>query len=158
MIAPKTSGSIPRSLSIGLLIIGMIAISFSAIFVKWADAPAGISAMYRLLLTNVLMLPFLYRYIPEIRSIHMKDWLLLAGSGMFLGLHFLLWMSSLFLTTVASSTVLLTLEPIFVLIGAFLLYQEKLSFKGFMGIALAMLGTLLISWGDFSLSIGALQG
>jgi drug/metabolite transporter (DMT)-like permease len=158
MLIQHHTTTLPRTLTVSLLIVGMISISFSAIFVKWVDAPVAISAMYRLLLTNLLMLPFLFRYLPEIRRIKLKDWWLLAASGFFLGLHFLMWMGSLLYTTVASSTVLLTLEPIFVLVGAFLIYNEKLSRGGFIGISLAMLGTLLISWGDFSLSSEALQG
>lgn len=40
-----------------LYIIGIIAISFSSIFVRWSSAEVSIIAMYRLYLTNLLMLP-----------------------------------------------------------------------------------------------------
>ncbi|UUZ78929.1 hypothetical protein LJK88_27105 [Paenibacillus sp. P26] len=44
-----------------LLLVGIIAISFSAIFVRWSDAPVAVIAMYRLGLTTLLMLPFLWK-------------------------------------------------------------------------------------------------
>jgi drug/metabolite transporter (DMT)-like permease len=140
------------------LLIGIIAISFSAIFVRWSDAPAAVTAMYRLLMTNVLMLPFLWSYRSEITRIRLRDWLRTAASGIALGLHFLFWMDSLRFTTVASSTAILTLEPIFVLVGAFLLYGQRTSRAAFMAMCVAIVGAICIGWGDFQFSGAALKG
>lgn len=140
------------------LLIGIIAISFSAIFVRWSDAPAAVTAMYRLLMTNVLMLPFLWNYRSEITSIRLRDWLRTAASGIALGLHFLFWMDSLRFTTVASSTAILTLEPIFVLAGAFLFYGQKTSRAAVIAMCVAIVGAIFIGWGDFQFSGAALKG
>jgi drug/metabolite transporter (DMT)-like permease len=140
------------------LFIGIIAISFSAIFVKWSSAPASVIAMYRLLMTNVLMLPFLWRYAQEISQIPFKDWLRIAASGIGLGLHFLFWMDSLHYTTVASSTAILTLEPIFVLLGAFLLHGQHTSRQALISMVIAIVGAVCIGWGDFRFSGDALKG
>ncbi|NEW06555.1 DMT family transporter [Paenibacillus sp. SYP-B3998] len=140
------------------LVIGIIAISFSAIFVKWSDAPASVIAMYRLFMTNMLMLPFLWRYAQEISQIKSKDWLRIAASGIGLGLHFLFWMDSLRFTTVASSTAILTLEPIFVLLGAFLLYRQRTSRTALISMFIAIVGAVCIGWGDFRFSGDALKG
>ncbi|MBP1961711.1 DMT family transporter [Paenibacillus aceris] len=140
------------------LLIGIIAISFSAIFVRWSDAPASITAMYRLLMTNALMLPFLWNYRNEITRIRLRDWLRTAASGIALGLHFLFWMDSLRFTTVASSTAILTLEPIFVLFGAFLLYGQRTSREAFLAMCVAIIGAICIGWGDFQFSGAALKG
>jgi drug/metabolite transporter (DMT)-like permease len=43
-------------------------------------------------------------------------------SGVFLAMHFLFWMESLKLTSVASSTVILTLQPAFTMVGMLLFY------------------------------------
>lgn len=102
-----------------LLFVGIIAVSFSAIFVKWSEAPAAIIGMYRLLITNVLLMPWVFRYRHEWRQLTPADALKLASSGFFLGLHFLLWMESLRHTTVASSTMILALEPILVVLGSY---------------------------------------
>lgn len=140
------------------LLIGIIAISFSAIFVRWSDAPAAGIAMYRLLMTNALMLPFLWNYRKEIARIRPRDWLRTALSGIALGLHFLFWMDSLRFTTVASSTAILTLEPIFVLLGAFLLYGQRTSRAALIAMCVAIVGAICIGWGDFQFSGKALKG
>lgn len=141
-----------------IMLIGIIAISFSAIFIKWSTAPASVIGMYRLLFTVILILPFLRPHFSAMRLIPRKDWGLLLLSGFFLGLHFLLWIGSLFYTSVASSTVLLTLQPIFVMAGAYFVFRERTSGKALLSMAVAILGTVLIGWGDIGLSKAALIG
>lgn len=141
-----------------LLVVGIIAISFSAIFVKWSSAPASALAMNRLLLTCALMLPWLAKHRAEWRSLTPATAVRLALSGAFLGLHFLLWMESLRYTTVASSTALLTLEPIFVMIGSFVAFRQRTAAGAVIGMAVAIAGAALIGWGDFRFSGPALKG
>lgn len=141
-----------------LLFIGIIAVSFSAIFVKWSEAPASVLGMYRLLITNVLMLPWLWMYRKEWRKLNRKDSLKLAGSGFFLGLHFLLWMESLRHTTVASSTMILALEPILVMVGSVWMFKYRISRNAILSIGVALIGIVIIGWGDFAISEQALYG
>ncbi|WP_127533232.1 DMT family transporter [Paenibacillus kobensis] len=141
-----------------LFVIGIIAISFSSIFVRWSSADAAVTAMYRLYLTNALMLPVLWRYRQEWLRLTPKQWWLLGASGLMLALHFLLWMASLSYTTVASSTVILTLEPVFVMIASFLLFGTKANRMMLIGIGIAMVGSVIIGSGDFNLSGDALLG
>ncbi|MBG9735563.1 DMT family transporter [Paenibacillus alvei] len=141
-----------------LLIVGMIAISFSAIFVKWSNAPASIIGMYRLLITNIVLLPWVWAYRSEWRSVQRNDWVRLFLSGFFLGLHFLLWMESLRYTTVASSTVLLALEPILVMAGSFWFFKQKTTAPALVGVGIALCGMMLIGWGDMAVSGQALYG
>jgi len=136
----------------------IIAISSSAILVKLSAAPVSVSGMYRLLFTCLLMTPIMWKYIPEMRKLTKHDWLLLIGSGAALGAHFLLWMASLRYTTVASSTVLLTLEPIFVLAGAYFVHKERTTMAAVAGIAIAVFGAMLVSLKDMTVSGDALYG
>ncbi len=141
-----------------ILAIGIIAVSFSAIFIKWSDAPSSVIGMYRLLFTVLLMLPFIGKHILEIQSISLKHWLLLVLSGFFLGLHFLLWIASLKYTTVASSTILMTLQPVFAMLGAYIVFRERTSLIAIVSIGIAMFGTGLIGWGDMEISSTAIFG
>lgn len=141
-----------------LVVVGIVAISFSAIFVKWSSAPASAMAMNRLLLTCVLMLPWLVKHRGELRALKPATAIRLTLSGAFLGLHFLLWMESLRYTTVASSTALLTLEPIFVMIGTFLAFRQRTAGGAVIGMIVAIAGAALISWGDFRFAGPALKG
>ncbi|UJF35911.1 DMT family transporter [Paenibacillus hexagrammi] len=140
------------------VIIGIIAISFSSIFVKWSTASASVTAMYRLLLTNVLMLPFLWKYGAEIVRVSWKSWLRILASGAGLGLHFLFWMDSLRFTTVASSPAILTLEPIFVMAGSFLIFGHRTSRPALISMVIAIVGAISIGWGDFRFSGTGLKG
>jgi drug/metabolite transporter (DMT)-like permease len=141
-----------------LLLVGIIAISFSSIFVKWSSSPVSVIAMYRLWITNAIMLPFCFKYSPEIKRIKPKVWFKLALSGAALGLHFLFWMGSLRFTTVASSTAILTLEPIFVMLGSLWLFRQHTSRAALICMIIAIIGAIVIGWGDFRFSGEALEG
>jgi drug/metabolite transporter (DMT)-like permease len=141
-----------------ILVVGIIAISFSSIFIKWSDAPVSVIAMYRLVITNLLMLPLLWKYREEIRGMVAKDWLLLFWSGLTLGLHFLFWMGSLRYTSVASSTALMSLEPIFVMIGSYFIFKQRTGMTVVCSMLLAISGAVMVGWGDFGISAAALEG
>lgn len=148
-----------NSKSIALpLTISIIAISFSAIFVKWSDAPASILSMYRMWLASILMLPIVWKNRAEFQKITKRDWSFLIFSGLFLALHFALWFGSLKLTTVASSTIILALQPIISLIGGFLLFKEKTTTSAIATMGIAIIGAMMIGWGDFGLSGKAILG
>ncbi|TKI56810.1 DMT family transporter [Brevibacillus antibioticus] len=143
------------------LLIGVIAISSSAIFVKLSDAPAPIIATYRLIFSVLLTLPFLCwnrGAIAEIGKTSKKVWLLCILSGAFLASHFLLWFESLNYTSVASSTVLVTLQPLFAFIGGYFFFGEKVRFLALSGGLLAIAGSFVIGWGDFQVGGMALWG
>ncbi|WP_342435630.1 DMT family transporter [Paenibacillus sp. FSL L8-0436] len=141
-----------------LMLIGIVAISFSSIFIKWSSAPVSVQGMYRLLFTSLLMLPFARPYSGAAFALRRKDWLLLVVSGAMLALHFLLWMGSLKFTSVASSTMIMALEPVFIMLGAYLLYKEKSSMFAIAGLAIAIFGVVFIGWGDIGLSSDNLKG
>src|SRR6476646_648025 len=107
------------------LTIGVISVSSSAIFVKLSSADAGIVAFYRLLFSVMLMIPvFFPKYLKELKAITKRDWIFSMIAGIFLAFHFILWFESLNYTSVASSTVLVTLQPLFAFIGTFLFFKE----------------------------------
>ncbi|OMD04006.1 multidrug transporter [Paenibacillus odorifer] len=140
------------------MLIGIVAISFSAIFIKWSDAPASIQGMYRLLFTSLLMLPFARPYSGAAFALRKKDWLMLILSGAMLALHFLLWMGSLKYTSVASSTMIMALEPVFIMLGVYFLYKEKTALSAILGLGIAIGGVVFIGWGDIGISADNLKG
>lgn len=141
------------------LAIGVVSVSLSAIFVKFAEAPAGIIAFYRLLFSVLILLPvFLYKYVGELKGITKKDWFFSTVAGVFLAFHFILWFESLNYTSVASSTVLVTLQPLFAFVGTYVFFKEKITIKAVFCGAIAIFGSFIISWGDFRISGMALYG
>ncbi|SOC41264.1 DMT family transporter [Ureibacillus acetophenoni] len=141
------------------IIIGVISISLSAILVKLAEADAGVIAFYRMLFSVLIMSPiFFMKYVNELSLITKKDWLFSSIAGIFLAFHFILWFESLNYTSVASSTVLVTLQPLFAIVGTYFFFKEPLSAKTIISGLIAIIGSFLISWGDFQVSGVALYG
>lgn len=130
------------------LLVGGVAVSFSSILIKWSAAPSSVLGMYRLLLTVVFMLPFLPKYRKYIAALSTREWGSLLLAGLFLGLHFLFWIGSLKYTTVGSSVILMALEPVFVMLGAFLVFRERTGQAALIGMGVALLGTVVVSGGD----------
>src|SRR5699024_9983611 len=98
--------------SVSILI---LSVPTSSVFVNFAfPAPSLSISFYRLFLAVVIMAPYVYiNHRNEFKHIIKKDWLLSILAGVFLAFHFILWFESLNYTSVASSVVLVTLQPIF---------------------------------------------
>ncbi|HLR62948.1 MAG TPA: DMT family transporter [Lentibacillus sp.] len=142
------------------VVIGVISVSTSAVLVKLADqAPSAIIANYRLLLAVLIMAPYiLLKNRDEFQFIQKRDWLFSSFAGIFLAFHFIVWFESLNYTSVASSVVLVTLQPIFAFLGTYFFFQERFSYGAIISMVIALLGSVIISWGDFQISGIALFG
>lgn len=141
------------------LLLGVCFVSSAAVMVKLSSAPAAVVAAYRMFFTILLMTPFmLLFYRAELLKITKKDWLYSSLSGFFLALHFVLWFESLHYTSVASSVVLVTLQPLFTFLGGYFFFQEKIGVRSIVGGALAIMGSVIICWGDFRLGGMAILG
>ncbi|MFT8352513.1 DMT family transporter [Clostridium saccharoperbutylacetonicum] len=144
-----------------LLFFGVFAISTSAIFVKLSAAPTPIIATYRLLFSTLMILPvviFNKKYILEIKKLKFKQLCAVFSSGIFLAIHYILWFESLRYTSVASSTVLVTMQPLFAFIGSYFFFGEKLKRLSLFGGLLSILGSCIIGLGDFQIGGIALLG
>jgi drug/metabolite transporter (DMT)-like permease len=63
-----------------------------------------------------------------------------------LGAHFGFWISSLDYTSVAASVVLVSTQPVFVAVLAYLLFGERTTPLSFLGIVVAIAGTAVIAF------------
>src|SRR5688572_993828 len=79
----------------------------------------------------------------------LRDYLLPIVAGVFLAVHFATWITSVNLTTIASSVLLVSTTPIFVAIAARWIFDERLGVLGWSGIGLALFGTALVAGFDF---------
>ncbi|NLV17549.1 MAG: EamA family transporter [Syntrophomonadaceae bacterium] len=69
-------------------------------------------------------------------------------SGLFLALHFGLWITSLFYTSVASSVLFTNLQVIFVIFLSALFLKERIKPGVAAGVAIALMGSFVIGGGD----------
>lgn len=140
-----------------VLLVGIAAVSSASILIRWAgDPPNGVAplaiAAWRVGLAGLVLLPVTGCRggfgAAGIRGWGRRDLGLAVVSGLLLAVHFGAWVTSLSLTSVASSVVLVTSSPIWVSIGGALLLRERLSRLAAAGIAVAMAGTALLAVSD----------
>lgn len=138
-------------LSYGALAVGVLALSFSAMFVRWADAPGPVTAFYRLFFSIFLLLPmFLPRAIKN-KSIATRSVIFPLLAGVFTACDLALWTSSLSYTTAANATLLGNTAPLWVALGTWLILKKPLSGAFWRGLGITLIGALLIMGIDFIL-------
>ena len=128
----------------------VVIVSTSAIMIRLAlgEGVASLSiAVWRLGIAAII-LSFVVAAKPtmrhEISALPLKTAALAVASGVFLAAHFASWISSLAFTSVASSTALVTTNPIWIALISWLFLRERLHRSLLVGIASAMFGSALI--------------
>lgn len=143
-----------------VLLAAVLAMSWGGPLVRYASAPALAVAAWRvafsaLFIAAVLLLRDGGR---TVRRLAPMDWIAGVGSGLFLAAHFWSWIASLSYTTVASSVVLVSTQPIFVAVLSVLFLGEVPDRRQWVGIGVAVCGAAFIGWGDFAGGPGPLLG
>lgn len=132
-----------------LLFTGVLCISISGTLIKSASAPSTVLALYRLIWTMILLLPYaLLTHRQELFAVTKRELISLILSGMFLGFHFATYFGSLSKTTVANVSVLSNTEVLFTALGACFLLKEHIPKKGVLGIIISFLGVMVILMGN----------
>lgn len=140
---------------------GVFALSTFAIWVRLAGAPSGVTAFYRLGITAAVLLPFFLlskSCRAEVKALRRGQWLEIAAAGAFLALHYLLWFESLNYTSIASSTVIVSLQPLFSIVLERVLLKSRFRPAALVGCGIALLGSVIIGFGDFQISGLSLLG
>lgn len=149
MLLTTLSHQHPSRLMWTLVFIGLGALSSAAILVKLCAAPPFAIAAYRLTIAaTVFVVATLIRQGSPLRPFSRPQLAIAMASGGFLALHFATWISSLRYTSVASSVVLVQTAPILVALGSYFLLGETPRPLTLIGIALAVLGGLVIASHD----------
>lgn len=132
------------------LFFGLASFSLSAILVRLAaEGPALAIASWRTLIAAAVLAPFaLVSSRKEMQAFTRSDFLLIGAAGILLGLHFVMWTESLYHTTVASASVLVTTSPIFLAILGYIFLKERLSILVNASIIIAVLGAAILGLGD----------
>ncbi|MBD5803931.1 EamA-like transporter family protein [Azoarcus sp. Aa7] len=147
-----TAAPPPRWMPFVVLGIGLMAVSFGAIFARLAQAegvPSLAVASWRLGLAALVVTPIaLLQSGHALAQMNRRQGLLALAAGFFLALHFGTWITSLEYTSVASSTALVTTNPLWIGLASFMLFRERPSRMMLGGIALSFGGSLLIFWSD----------
>ena len=153
------SSSIPAAdarranlIAIGALLLGATAIGTSALFVKVSETGPVATAFWRVFLA----LPLLWMWSSLGQRDHHGAGFanargLMIACGLFFAGDLAVWHWSIMLTSVANSTLLANLAPIFVALAAWLMFRRRPQRKFLAGLTVAVTGMMLLIGGDFQL-------
>ncbi len=154
-------GSGHRPQEYGVLVVGILSVSTASILIRLAgsEAPPLAVGAWRLLLATLFLAPVAWpRLRREWRLLGRREILALLGSSLALTLHFAAWLYSLSLTTVASSVILVSTNPIFVGLASHFLLRERVGWRTTLAIGITVVGSIIVSYGDLAFSGWALLG
>ena len=143
------------------LVLTVIATSVGGLFIRWANAPGTVTVFYRTIISSIIMAPILKSRNISIKqpSKSINRWIPFAIlGGLFLALDQSSWSSSLLLTKMANTTYFNSLAPLWVALFALVFFKEKPRFIFWIGLFLALGGTMLILGLDLSNKSGITSG
>lgn len=145
----------------GLALFGAVtAISFAGPLVRFSTAHALAISAWRLVFSVIFIAAILILRRSFLRGVRLatREWFLGVGAGILLAGHFWAWTAAIQLTTIASTAVLVSTQPIFVAGLSVYFLQERPLPRQWVGIVVAVIGAAIIGWGDFGLGPRALLG
>lgn len=125
--------------------IGVIAITWSAIFVRWAAIPGPASAFYRVLFAFVLLAPFAFW---RVQSVSRSSLLWAAAGGVFFAGDIGLFNSAVMATTATSATLLAFVSPVIVGLLAWLISRRAPQPVFWVGLIVSVAGSALVAGSD----------
>lgn len=148
--------SIPKTnitrIALVALIAGAMALGFAPIFVRLSETGPVATGFWRVFLA----LPIFWLWAnaekkesaAPAQSVR-RQVILLAAAGGFYACDLASWHWSLQFTTVANATLLTNFAPIFVTLGAWLLWRERFKREFYVGLVLAILGAGMLIGASF---------
>ncbi|MDZ7373682.1 MAG: DMT family transporter [candidate division KSB1 bacterium] len=157
MTAELRSVRVGKRPVVGVLAVGVLAMSSASLWIRMCTVPAFTIAAYRLLLST---LAFCLGEALRTggRTQLFKPTGRTLAAGLFLAFHFGTWIQSLRLTSVASSVLLVQTSPIFVAVASAILLSEPPSRLQMGGILTTLAGTVVVAGHDLTSGRQALLG
>jgi drug/metabolite transporter (DMT)-like permease len=160
-VKPSTESQPSRLKINSVLLMGLLAMSFAAIFIRLSrnaslssDATFGVViAAGRILVAALLATPFgIQTMIQERKTLEPRVFQKAVWLSIFAGIalagHFTFWIVSLGLTSIAGSTAIVTSNPLWLSLYAWLVLKQKPSQMVIVGLLVAFAGGVLIGIGD----------
>ena len=141
-----------------LIAVAVVAVATSGPLMAATVAPALAIAFWRNALASLVIVPVtLVRNRAELAGLPRRELRLAVVAGLFLALHFATWVPALTYTSVASATALVSTQPVWVALLA-RTQGVHVSRGVWGGIAVSMVGALLLTGADLQVSGRAVVG
>ena len=151
---------------LGILFIAVTALAFSPIFTKLGETQLSpTSIIFNRLWIATVIIGCWQLFIPPtsikptqstIGDDRQSGWLVAAS--LCATVSAVLWAISFNHTSVASSTVLRSLTPLFISLGAWLIFKQHFKRQFLIGMVLSIIGAIVIGWDDLQLGKELLLG
>lgn len=146
-----------KTLAFAALLLGAAAIAFAPIFVRLSDTAPSASAFWRVALAAAPLWLWM-RVSPRVQGVVRLPWKPLIIAGLCFAGDLGAWHVSILYTSVANSTLEANLAPIFVTLGAWLLFRQRVSRLFLIALAVTLGGATLLIGPNFALGGRALLG
>jgi len=138
---------------------GIACIGWSAIIVRWTDMPGPASAFYRMLIPAVILAPTWFfrrseRSAPNESRDNRRTFAIITLGGLFFALDLAFYNTSILRTSAANATLLGNYSPVVVGLLTWLIFRRKPAVTFWLGLLLALAGTVAILWSDLTTHIG----
>lgn len=150
MTSLPVRASLNRSwLPYGALIFGVIALGFSALFVRWANAPGPVVGFYRIGLSTLILIPFFLLRWRKGAPISKAILIFPILGGVLTALDHSFWNTSVNFTSAANAALLANTAPLWVALFAWLVWRERLKAAFWIGLLLTLAGAGIVLGTDF---------
>ncbi|MBT3358966.1 MAG: DMT family transporter [Rhodospirillales bacterium] len=145
--------------ALAVLLMALFAVSHGSIFVRMADAHPFVIAAFRVGIAASVVVPLaLALRWRELSALSRRTVLYSIGAGCFLAVHFVTWITSLQHTSIANSTVLVTLSPVWIAIVMTIVTRRRPPGQVIASVGLSVAGGAIIGYGSAGADTGSLFG
>ena len=146
---------------------GAVITAFAPILVRLSEIGPSETAFYRFLLASPLYWAIALavqggdrgaRHAGNEKPSGVRSYLLMAMAGAFLAGDMSVWHYSILMTTVANASLLLNVTPVFVVVGGWFLFRQRVTGTFMLGLTVAMAGVVVLSGASLALSRTHLVG
>jgi len=146
-----------KTLAFAALLLGAAAIAFAPIFVRLSDTAPSASAFWRVALALAPLWIWM-RMSPRADRVRPLPWKPLLIAGLCFAGDLGAWHVSIMYTTVANSTLEANFAPLFVTLGAWILFRQRVSRLFLIALGVTLGGATLLIGPNFALGGRALLG
>ena len=144
-----------------VLVVALFAVSTSSIIARFLPEVSSIViSFWRLVFASIAV--WLYSHFKPQNKINMQNIIPFILSGFFLGLHFVCFYQAVKLISIANATLLGITAPMFTLLIERFVFKSNFKKIVFIGFAVALIGTIMITGWNFSITdsteVGKLYG
>ena len=141
---------------------GLITIGFSAIFIRMAGVPGTVAAFFRMVIGLLVLTPAFILSLRRQKQMPVGEVRIAFLGGLLFAIDLSLWSTGVVLSGATNPTLLANTAPLWVGIGAMMIYREKLPLAFWVGLLIALGGAALVlgfnAQQAFELGLGTFLG